>query len=50
MPGTVWVSHTTFDQDPGVRPGAHMFVGSKADWEEISDALPQYREYGPMGG
>jgi hypothetical protein len=27
-----------------------MFVASKADWDEISDALPQYREYGPMGG
>ena len=50
MPDTVWVSHTTFDQDPGIRPGVHMFVGSKADWDEISDALPQYREYGPMGG
>ena len=50
MPDAVWVSHATFDGDPGVRPGAHMFVASKADWEEISDALPQYREYGPMGG
>jgi hypothetical protein len=50
MPDTVWVSHTTFDGDPGVRPGTHMFVGSKADWDEIVDALPQYREYGPMGG
>jgi hypothetical protein len=28
----------------------HMFVGSKADWEEIADVLPQYPEYGPMGG
>jgi hypothetical protein len=44
------VSHTTFDGDPGARPGVHMFVGSKADWEEIADGLPQYPEYGPMGG
>jgi hypothetical protein len=50
MPDTVWVSHTTFDGDPGLRPGVHMFVGSKADWDEIADGLPQYREYGPMGG
>ena len=50
MPDAVWVSHTTFDGDPGVRPGVHMFVGSKADWEEIADGLPQYPEYGPMGG
>ena len=50
MPDTVWVSHTTFAGDPGIRPGVHMFVGSKAAWEEIADGLPQYREYGPMGG
>ena len=49
MPDTVWVSLATFDDDPGVRPGVHMFVGSKAEWEEITDGLPQYREYGPMG-
>ena len=49
MPGTVWVSLATFDDDPGVRPDTHMFVGSKAPWDEISDGLPQYREYGPMG-
>lgn len=50
MPDAVWVSHTTLDGDPGVRPGAHMFVASKADWDEIADGLPQYPEYGPMGG
>jgi hypothetical protein len=50
MPDTVWVSHTTFAADPGIRPGVHMFVGSKADWDEIADGLPQYPEYGPMGG
>jgi hypothetical protein len=30
------------DADPGVRPGYHMFVGSKAAWHEITDNLPQY--------
>jgi hypothetical protein len=50
MPDTVWVSLSTFDEDPGVRPGAHMFVASKAPWDAISDDLPQYPEYGPMGG
>ena len=50
MPDTVWVSLATFDEDPGVRPGAHMFVGSKAAWDEISDGLPQFPTYGPMGG
>jgi len=30
------------DANPGVRPAYHMFVGSKAAWHEITDALPQY--------
>jgi hypothetical protein len=35
------------DGDPGVRPGEHIFVGSKAPWYEIVDALPQYQEWPP---
>ena len=35
----------SLDDDPGVRPAYHIFVGSKAAWEEISDALPRYPEY-----
>lgn len=35
------------DTDPGLRPTAHIFVGSKAPWYEISGALPQYAEYPP---
>lgn len=34
----------SLDQDPGVKPGFHVFVGSKAPWHEITDGLPQYRE------
>ena len=30
------------DDDPGNRPTCHVFVGSKAPWDEITDALPQY--------
>ncbi|MCP4473016.1 MAG: GFA family protein [Gammaproteobacteria bacterium] len=30
------------EQDPGSHPIAHIFVGSKAPWYEISDNLPQY--------
>jgi hypothetical protein len=29
------------DDDPGVRPIAHIFVGSKAPWDEIGDDLPR---------
>lgn len=30
------------EQDPGKRPTAHIFVGSKSPWYEIIDDLPQY--------
>jgi hypothetical protein len=33
--------------DPGGRPQAHIFVGSKAPWYEIADTLPQHTEYAP---
>ena len=33
------------DDDPRVRPSEHIFVGSKAPWFEIADALPQHAEY-----
>ena len=32
------------DQDPGVRPEAHIYVGSKASWYSIKDDLPQFDE------
>jgi len=34
----------TLDDDPGVREGLHIFVGSKASWHEITDDLPRYEE------
>jgi hypothetical protein len=37
----------TLDDDPGVRPEAHIFVGSKAAWYSIEDDLPQHDEYPP---
>ena len=49
MPDTVWVSVGTLEGDPGVRARSHMFVASKAPWDEISDEVPQYPEYGPFG-
>jgi len=35
------------DDDPGVRPALHMFVGSKASWWEITDDAPQFEEWVP---
>jgi len=36
--------------DLGIRPQAHMFVGSKAPWYEITDSLPRHAEYPPEFG
>ncbi|HKT72507.1 MAG TPA: GFA family protein [Steroidobacteraceae bacterium] len=33
--------------DLGVKPEAHLFVGSKAPWYTITDSLPQHAEYPP---
>jgi len=41
----VRVPYGTLIDDPALRPMAHMFVGSKAPWYEISDDLPQHDEY-----
>ncbi len=30
---------------PRLQPTAHIFVGSKAPWFEITDELPQFEEY-----
>ena len=45
--GFVNVPAGTLDTDPGMRPQAHIFVGSKAPWVEISDDLPRYEEGPP---
>jgi hypothetical protein len=37
----------TLSSDPGVRPTEHIFVGSKAPWFEITDALPQHDAWPP---
>jgi hypothetical protein len=39
----VHIALGTLVDDPTIRPTAHMFVGSKAPWYEITDNLPQYR-------
>ena len=41
----VHVAMGTLRDDPTIRPTAHIFVGSKAPWFEITDRLPQYQEH-----
>jgi len=43
-PGSFSLALGTLDSDPGVAPAHHIFVGSKAPWYEIADALSQYEE------
>jgi len=38
------------DDDPGVKPALHIFVGSKAPWWEIDDDLPQFDQWPPGYG
>ena len=45
--GIAVVPAGTLDDDPGVRPTEHIFVGSKAPWFEIADDLPRYGERPP---
>src|ERR1700730_10794550 len=41
-PETLGLPMGTLDDDPGIRPAFHVFVGSKAPWFEIADQLPQF--------
>jgi len=47
-PEVVRVRVGTFDTPLQERPGAHIFVGSKAEWHEIGDDLPQHAERAPL--
>lgn len=44
---TVWIPAGMLDEDPGLRPTFHMFVGSKAPWLDIADDLDQHDEFPP---
>lgn len=42
--GAYFVPAGLLDSDPGVRIAGHIFVGSKAPWDEIAGAAPQLAE------
>ena len=37
----------TVEGDPGIKPESHIFTGSKAQWYEITDDLPQFDQRPP---
>ena len=41
-PGFVYLSMSTVEGDPPRPRGYHQYVGSKAPWHEITDALEQF--------
>jgi hypothetical protein len=43
-PETLRIRLGTLDQDPGRRPLAHVWVGSKAPWHTIGDDLPRFEK------
>jgi len=43
-PDVIEVALAIFDADVPVRPDAHIFMGSAANWTSIEDDLPQFLE------
>ena len=43
----VVVPAAALDTDPGMLPRAHIFVGSRAPWFEVTDSIPQFVEMPP---
>ncbi len=46
----VFLPAGSLDDDPGVRPIAHIFAASIAPWHAIADALPRFDTYPPGFG
>ena len=42
LPNIVGVPAGIIESAPLIRPNAHYFVGSKAEWHSITDELPQF--------
>ena len=42
--GAYWVPVGLLESDPGVRIAGHIFVASKAPWDEIAGDGPQLRD------
>ncbi len=48
--GLVYTPAGCLDEDPGIRPQAHIFVASKAPWHPIRDGLERFDAYPPGMG
>jgi hypothetical protein len=52
LPGKAayWVPAGLLDDDPGVKVAGHIFVGSKATWDEIAGSAPRFEAGLPAPG
>ena len=48
--GTIDIPVGPLDDDPGMRPSAHIYTKWKAPWHEITDSLPQHDASRGPGG
>jgi hypothetical protein len=49
--GAYWIPAGVLDDDPGVRVAMHIFVGSRAPWDEIGGDAPRFEEgFQPAAG
>jgi len=46
-PGGAFIPLGNLDGDVDVQPLAHIFVSSKAPWDDLTDALPRFDEFPP---
>ncbi|EIJ33139.1 GFA family protein [Thiothrix nivea] len=46
-PKNIRIRLGTLETDIIEKPIGHIFIGSKANWEDIEGKLPQYKEYEP---
>ena len=45
--GRIFLPAGPMDDDPGIRPEAHIFAASKAPWVELRDGLPAFDAFPP---
>ncbi|MBU0676986.1 MAG: GFA family protein [Verrucomicrobia bacterium] len=48
QPKLILIRAGTLDDDPGIKPQAHIWVSAKVAWHDICDDLPQYAEWLPQ--
>ena len=47
IPGIINIALTTLDQEPDEDVGVHINLESKAPWQTVGDARPQYESFPP---